>query len=236
MRLDKYISHALKLTRNDARQIIKSKVVKINDIVVTKNDYQLDIDKDIVKYFDKELIYQKFIYLMMNKPQGIISANTDNFHKTVIDLVRNDYPNYDLNPVGRLDIDTEGLLILTNDGKMLHQLTSPNKDTYKKYYVEVDGTFFEEEILAFKEGFELFDGNGKKYRIKPAILDIINPNTAYISISEGKYHQIKKMCLKFNKTVTYLKRVSVGKLILDESLKPGEYKELTTEEISLLKI
>ncbi len=171
---------------------------------------------------------------MLNKPKGYISATYDEKQKCVLDLIKG-YEKANLFMVGRLDIDTVGLLILTNDGPLAHKLTSPKKECFKKYYVEVDGEFSLDDIEKLKLGLDLYDGKGKAYHTKEAILEIISKDKVYISISEGKYHEIKKMCQKLNKEVTYLKRISMGNLVLDESLKEGEYRELTDLEVSMLK-
>lgn len=235
MRLDKYVRVALQTSRNEARQVIKNKTIKVNGEIITKNDYFLN-DNDSVTHNDKPLIYKKFIYLMMNKPQGYICAKEDKIHKVVIDLI-DDYNHNDLIIVGRLDIDTEGLLLLTNDGILCHMLTSPKKDCPKEYYVQTDIEFTDEDVLVFKEGVEIYETVDKPYKCKSASLEIDknDRHNAKITITEGKYHQVKKMCKSVGKTVTYLKRLKVNRLSLDEKLKPGEYKELTEEEIELLK-
>lgn len=234
MRLDKYVSTALGISRNDARQLIKKGEIKLELKTNIKNDNNINEINDIVYYNNKRLEYLKFVYLMLNKPQGYLSATYDKTEKTVLDLVP-EYNGYHLSMVGRLDKDTEGLLLLTNDGKLLHKLTTPKKDIYKKYYVEVDGVFNNEDIKVFENGMELHDAADVTYVTKKAILEIIEKNKAYVSISEGKYHQVKKMCLKVGKEVTYLKRVAMGDLKLDETLELGKYRLLTYEEIEYLK-
>ena len=236
MRLDKFISHALGLSRGDARSIIKKKQIKVNDKITQKNDYYLDDNNDVVKYNDEVIVYKEFIYLMMNKPSGYICATSDKIHKTVIDLLDGNYSKYELFPMGRLDIDTEGLVILTNDGTLAHNVLSPNKEVYKKYYCEVDLPFDEKDVIEFLKGMELYDGNGNLYTTKKAYLEIIDSNKAYVQICEGKYHQVKKMCLKVGKTVTYLKRVEMKNIKLDPTLGLGEYRELTSEEVNCLKL
>ena len=216
MRIDKFISRALAISRKDARDIIKSKRVKIGSRVALKNDWEVNCEDVFLD--DKKIEFKEFYYLMLNKPKGYISATYDEKQKCVLDLIKG-YEKANLFMVGRLDIDTVGLLILTNDGPLAHKLTSPKKECFKKYYVEVDGEFSLDDIEKLKLGLDLYDGKGK----------------AYISISEGKYHEIKKMCQKLNKEVTYLKRISMGNLVLDESLKEGEYRELTDLEVSMLK-
>lgn len=232
MRIDKFISRALAISRKDARDIIKSKRVKIGNRVALKNDWEVNCEDVFLD--DKKIEFKEFYYLMLNKPKGYISATYDEKQKCVLDLIKG-YEKANLFMVGRLDIDTVGLLILTNDGPLAHKLTSPKKECFKKYYVEVDGEFSLDDIEKLKLGLDLYDGKGKAYHTKEAILEIISKDKAYISISEGKYHEIKKMCQKLNKEVTYLKRISMGNLVLDESLKEGEYRELTDLEVSILK-
>lgn len=235
MRLDKYVRVALQVSRGEGRVAIKNKLIKVNGEIITKNDYFLK-DDDVVTYHDKPLIYKEYIYLMMNKPQGYICATEDSNHKVVLELIK-EYNINDLIIVGRLDIDTEGLLIITNDGILCHQLTSPKKDCPKEYYVETDNEFTAEDIRVFREGTTIYETIDKPYKCKSAILKIDKDNNknATIVITEGKYHQVKKMCKSVGKTVNYLKRIKVNKLILDKNLKPGEYRELTEEEIDLLK-
>lgn len=235
MRLDKYVRVALQVSRNEGRIAIKNKKIKVNHEIITKNDYFLK-ETDQVTYNDIPLIYKEYIYLMMNKPKGYICATEDSKHKVVLELLEG-YNVKDLIIVGRLDIDTEGLLIITNDGKLCHELTSPKKDCPKEYYVETDNEFTEEDVDKFKEGTIIYEGIDQPYKCKSAILKISKDNNcnANIIISEGKYHQVKKMCKSVGKTVNYLKRVRVNKLLLDNNLKPGEFKELSEEEVELLK-
>ena len=172
---------------------------------------------------------------MMNKPKDIISATEDNKTKTVVDILDEQERIFKPFPVGRLDKDAEGLMLLTNDGDLAHKLTSPKKDIVKKYYVEVFGTIEDMHITYFKEGVILDDG----YKCKSAILDILTSNEtgskAYIYITEGKFHQVKRMMKSIGCEVTYLKRLSIGELVLDENLKLGEYRYLTNQELKKLK-
>lgn len=234
MRLDKYLSHATGLTRSEVKTAVKQKRVKVNDKLVLKSDFFIDPNTDVVYLNGQKVEYKEFIYIMLNKPQGVISATRDTKYKTVIDLIADDYSNYDCFPMGRLDIDTEGLLILTNNGSLLHKVMSPKSEIYKKYYCEVEGEFNNRDINIFLEGFDILDGNDELYHTKKAYLEIIDTNKAYISICEGKFHQIKRMCEATNKKVTYLKRVEMKGITLDENLKPGEYRELTIDELNKL--
>ena len=232
MRLDKYLTYALSLSRNDSRKLIKSKRITVNDKEVSKNDLYLN-DGDYVKLDGEIIVYKEFIYLMMNKPSGYVCANTDNVHKTVFELIEG-FEKYNLFTVGRLDIDTTGLLLITNNGYFAHKLTSPKYECEKKYYVETDIDFEEEDIDKMLSGLTLYEEKDKPFVSKPAKLEIIDSNKGYITITEGKYHQVKKLCKACGKTVITLKRVSMGKLLLDEKLNLGEYRELTEEELDIL--
>ena len=228
MRLDKYVAECLNISRKDTKLIIKKKQIKINGEIVSKDDYNVK-ETDVVTYLDKELIYEQYIYLVMHKPKGYVSARVDNLNKTVMELVPNEYQKKDLTIVGRLDIDTEGVLLLTNDGALVHNLTSPNHDVLKTYYVEFSGSLTENAKELVLKGLEIDD-----YITKPAYLNILSENKAEITISEGKYHQVKKMFKKLGTTVTYLKRIKFDIITLD-NLSIGSLRKLTNEEINLLK-
>lgn len=233
-RLDKILSNMGYGSRRDVKKYIKEGLIKVNNETVLNSDYKLDPYEDIIFFKDEEVVYKKYIYLMMNKPQGLVSSTDDPLTKTVIDLLSDDYLIYNPFPVGRLDKDTEGLLIISNDGKMAHELLSPRKGVNKKYYVEVDGVIEEEHIIVFREGVVLDDG----YKALPAELEIIESSIfskAYVTIQEGKYHQVKRMFQSINMEVLYLKRISMGLLELDEALGKGQYRELREDELDLLK-
>ena len=232
MRLDKYLTYALSLSRNDSRKLIKSKRITVNDKEVYKNDQYLN-DGDYVKLDGEIITYKEFIYLMMNKPVGYVCANSDNVHKTVFELI-DGFEKYNLFTVGRLDIDTTGLLLITNNGSFAHKLTSPKYDCEKKYYVETDIDFEKDDIDKMLSGLLLYEEKDKPFVSKPAKLEIIEKNKGYITITEGKYHQVKKLCKACGKTVISLKRVSMGDLVLDESIELGKYRELTEEELDIL--
>ena len=178
----------------------------------------------------ERLIYREFVYLMLNKPQGCVSAVYDKKYPVVTEFVPEEYAHFEVYPVGRLDIDTEGLLILTNDGQFAHEMTSPKKDVYKRYFAVLDKPMEEKDVEIFAGGMEF-----KEFTAKSAKLEITeNPNEAYIEIAEGKFHQVKRMCERVGKTVTYLKRVAIGNLKLDKSLEKGEVRELTKDELDML--
>ena len=238
MRLDKFLANSGIGTRKEVKEILKNKKISVNDAFVKDGKIQIDEEKDIVKYEDNIIYYKSFVYIMMNKPAGVISATEDNHHKTVIDLLNNEYRTYDIFPVGRLDIDTEGLLLLTNDGVLSHNLLSPKKHVDKKYYVKIANSLSDDDIKMLENGIKLEEN----FVTKKAKVEIIcnnsekNENLAYITISEGKFHQVKRMFKAVNNEVLYLKRVKMGSLSLDEKLKLGEYRELTEEELNNLKV
>ena len=232
MRLDKYLSKAINVSRSDAQAIIKKGHVKVNHEIVSKKDFYINEDIDIIYYQEEKLEYHEFVYLMLNKPQGVVSAVVDNKDKTVVDLIKE---RKDVFPVGRLDKDTEGLLILTNNGSLAHTLTSPKNMVVKKYYVELQNDLKSDGIIAFKEGLTITDGKSETFVTKPAILEVITNNSCYVSITEGKFHQIKKMFHACNNEVLYLQRIAMGNINLDDQLKVGEYRYLTNEEVILLK-
>ncbi len=232
MRLDNFLNKALSVSRSEASKIIKDKKIIVNEKIVTKKDTYIDEQKDIIKYNGEIITYKEFIYIMLNKPKGYLSATKDGKEKTVIDLID---IKRDIFPVGRLDKDTEGLLLLTNNGKYAHYLTSPNHHVEKKYYVELEKDIKPEDIILFCEGLEIRDGKDELYMTKPAKLDVITNNSCYVYITEGKFHQIKRMFEKLDNKVTYLKRVKFGEIKLDETLELGQYRELTEEEIKLFK-
>lgn len=233
MRLDKFISTTTTLSRAEAKKIIK-KGILINDILIKSPDYKVDEINDQVIVNGNRLVYQKYVYIMMNKPKDTVSATEDAIERTVVDILRDEDRIHKVFPVGRLDKDTEGLMLLTNDGELAHKLISPKKDVEKKYYVEVSGELKNEHLKIIKEGVILEDG----YRCKPARLEILDSSEgnsrANIFITEGKFHQVKRMMKSLGTTVTYLKRLSIGSLKLDESLKLGEYRYLTDDELNKL--
>jgi len=229
MRIDKYISGCGYASRKDVKKLIKQGLVFIDGEVCKKPEEQTDEDS-IVEVDGERLIYREFVYLMLNKPQGCVSAVYDKKYPVVTEFVPEEYAHCEVYPVGRLDIDTEGLLILTNDGQFAHEMTSPKKDVYKRYFAVLDKPMEEKDVEIFAGGMEF-----KEFTAKSAKLEITeNPNEVYIEIAEGKFHQVKRMCERVGKTVTYLKRVAIGNLKLDESLEKGEVRELTKDELDML--
>lgn len=229
MRLDKYLADVLKISRQNAKKLIKDKEVLVNDNIVSNINIIIDEQKDCVIVNNQMLQYQKYIYLMMNKPKGYLSATFDNSNPTIIELVPQQFNFKDLSIVGRLDKDTEGLILLSNDGAFIHNITSPKKHISKKYYVEYSGVLLSDAVSYVENGIEIDD-----YKTLPGKLELIDSNKAYITIYEGKFHQVKKMFEKLNTKVEYLKRVQIGSLQLGD-LKIGEVKELTLDDLEKIK-
>ena len=231
MRLDKYLADCGAGTRSEIKKIIKSGVVQVLGVEKPKADLQIDPETAGVILWGKKLVYRKFIYLMMNKPQGYISATWDKKLPTVLDLVPEEYQHFEPFPVGRLDIDTEGLCLITNDGQLAHRLLSPVSHIPKIYTAQINMPATKEDIEAFKKGITLDDG----YLCKPALLEMMDDATSVrVTITEGKFHQVKRMFEACGKKVLYLKRIAMNQLLLDENLDLGEVRELTNEEILLL--
>lgn len=235
MRLDKMLVHVGYGSRKEVQKLIKSKKVSVNNKLVSQPDFNVKVEEDVVKVQEKPVIYKEFYYYLLNKPSGYISATEDPVDETVLDLLTIQDKNKGLFPVGRLDKDTEGLLLLTNDGKLAHDLLSPKKHVDKVYYAKVKGKVVEKDIEIFKEGITLEKGT----TYKPAKLEIITSDEdyseIYVTIKEGKFHQVKKMVHFIGKEVVYLKRIQMGELKLPPTIQLGEYRELTLEELSLFK-
>ena len=228
IRLDKFLADMGYGTRSEVKKEITKGNVKINGLPVRKPETKIDTEKDEVMYREQPAAYEKYEYYMLNKPAGVISATTDKKEKTVLDLI-GEKQRKDLFPVGRLDKDTEGLLLITNDGELAHRLLSPKKHVDKVYYVRVQGELAEEDIRRLAEGIDI----GEEKLTLPARLVIRKSgqfSEAEITIQEGKFHQVKRMFHALGKEVVYLKRLSMGTLVLDGNLKPGEYRKLTKEE------
>lgn len=230
MRLDRFISNCGYASRSEAKKLIKQGIVSVDGKIAKSADMNVSEDA-VVSVGQTKLRYRKYVYLMLNKPDGYVSATEDKKYPVVTELVGGEYSHFNVFPVGRLDIDTEGLLILTNDGSLAHELTSPSKNVYKRYFARLDKPAEASDIAEFKKGMEF-----KEFTAKPALLEITdNPNEVYIEIAEGKFHQVKRMCERVGKTVTYLKRVSIGDLKLDDTLELGEIRELTEDELKMLR-
>ena len=240
MRLDKLLAHTGFGTRKEVKKIIKDGYIEVNGDVVKNAGLKVDPDADDVRIGGERIYYEEFVYFMLNKPAGVISATEDYIHDTVLDLLEPADVVQEPHPVGRLDIDTEGLLILTNDGQLTHQLTSPKKEVDKEYYAIITGIVTEKDIVAFEEGLMIEDEDGD-FKSLPAKLEILdsdeedNTSEIKVTVQEGKFHQVKRMFKAVGKQVFYLKRLRMHTLELDESLPLGEYRRLTNEELELLK-
>ncbi|MET3196538.1 pseudouridine synthase [Bacillus sp. OAE603] len=234
MRIDKILANMGYGSRKEVKGLLKKGVVKIGDNIVKSPKEHVDLDNQVVSVNGEVVEYKEYVYLMMNKPPGVISSTEDSEHETVIGLLEYEDIIFEPFPVGRLDKDTEGLLLITNDGQLAHQLLSPKKHVPKKYFATIDGVVTEEDIKAFEKGVTLDDG----YETKPGYLTILTSgqeSEIELVIMEGKFHQVKRMFEAVGKTVTYLKRLEMGPLKLDETLELGEYRELTDEELELLR-
>ncbi|MBQ5152105.1 pseudouridine synthase [Macrococcoides caseolyticum] len=234
MRLDKFLGNHGFGTRKEVKLLVKRGAVKVNDVVVKKADIKIVPENDTVTVYDEVVMYEPFVYIMLNKPAGYISSTKDYKDETVLELIEG-FEHYDLHPVGRLDKDTEGLLILTNDGQFSHNVLSPRKHVNKTYFARVDGYVTDDTVELFKTGITLDDG----YKAMPAELQIISAgeiSEIELVIQEGKFHQVKRMFKAVDMTVIYLKRIKMGGLPLDESLTPGAYRKLTLEEINFVKM
>ena len=234
-RLDKIISNLGYGSRKEIKSLVKKGLVKVDGEIVKDNGLLIDPEKSVININGEDLFYREYIYLMMNKPDGVISATYDNREETVIDLLEVEHQVFNPFPVGRLDKDTVGLLLLTNDGELNHRLISPKWHVDKVYYAKIDKAVDEKDIEAFKNGITLDDG----YKCKEGKLEIISSSNegseVMVTIQEGKYHQVKRMFEALGKTVVYLKRTEFGGLPLDQELEEGEYRELTEDELALLK-
>ncbi|AMA74771.1 MULTISPECIES: pseudouridine synthase [Aneurinibacillus] len=234
MRLDKLLANMGYGTRKEVKKLCKSGAVKVDGEPVKDSSIHVNPDTQEVEIYGEIIQYREFVYLMMNKPQGVISATEDLVEETVVDLLDPEFYTFDVFPVGRLDKDTEGLLLLTNDGKLAHELLSPKKHVPKRYFARIEGRVTEADGAAFRAGVTLDDG----YKTLPAELTILSQGSVSeieLVIYEGKYHQVKRMFEAVGKKVVYLKRIAMGALQLDEALEPGEYRELTEAEVELLR-
>lgn len=230
MRLDKMLAHMNYGTRREVKELIRKGYVMVNGETITNDDYKVDEINDEVIIANEKVEYKDKVYIMLNKPDGYISATFDNHDPTVIDLI-DEYNYMDIFPVGRLDKDTHGLLLITNDGDLAHNLLSPKKHVDKKYFLKYEGHITDKAYKAFEEGIVLDDG----YKTMPAKLIDLGNNEANVIIKEGKFHQVKIMMERVGCKVTYLKRVEFGSLKLDDELEEGKYRLLTEEELNSLK-
>lgn len=234
MRVDKLLSNVGVASRAELKKYCKQGLISVNGKVINNPGVQVDSESDDIRFNGEKIVYREFVYIMLNKPDGYISATFDKYDPIVLDLIDQSYLVFEPFPVGRLDKDTEGLLVLTNDGQLAHRVLSPKKHVPKTYYAKIQGKVTEEDILAFEKGVILDDG----YETMPSQLKILKSDDMSeieLTIHEGKFHQVKRMFESVGKKVVYLKRLSMGKLKLDESLGLGEYRELTKEEVKLIE-
>lgn len=232
LRLDKFLADVGIGTRTQVKQMIRKGQIQVNGTVIKKPEYKIDAQKDRVAASGEELSYQKYRYFMLHKPAGCVCATEDRKEKTVLSLVPEEYRK-DLFPVGRLDKDTEGLLLLTNDGDLAHRLLAPKKHVDKTYYAKIEGQVTEQDVEAFREGIDIGDDK----LTMPAVLEILHSSDLseiQVTIQEGRFHQIKRMFEAVGKKVLYLKRLTMGPLHLDPLLGPGEIRPLTEEEVKAL--
>ena len=258
IRLDKYLADTGLGTRTEVKALVKNGAVSLNDMPVKDSSLKIDTETDIIQVHGKRIGYSEYEYYMLSKPAGIITASRDKKAKTVLDLIE-DKKRRDLFPVGRLDKDTEGLLLITNDGDMAHKLLSPKKHVSKTYIAFVSGEIPDNIYQLFKDGLDIGDDKKTKpaeLKLYPSISELCNVypdnmieekynliandtsdslNIFEITITEGRYHEIKRMFEAVGCAVVYLKRYSMGSILLDFSLQPGEYRILTDEELSKLK-
>jgi 16S rRNA pseudouridine516 synthase len=233
MRLDKLLAEAGIGTRSQVKAYIKKGLITVNQEKISKPEMKVDIENDIIQFNGVNVDYVQFEYIMLNKPKDCVSATVDNVSTTVIELIK-DKKRDDLFPVGRLDKDTEGLLIITNDGELSHNMLSPRKHVDKTYYATIDGIVNESDIEIFAKGLDI----GDEKPTLPANLKILKSDTISeieLTIQEGRFHQVKRMFEAVDKKVLSLKRIAMGSLMLDASLEPGEYRRLTKEELTILR-
>ena len=230
IRLDKFLCEMEVGTRSQVKDMVKKGQISVDGEVIKKADYKFEETTAKVYVNGKEVSYQKYFYYMLNKPAGVVSATTDNHDKTVLDLLKN-APGKELFPVGRLDKDTEGLLLITNDGELSHNLLSPKKHVDKTYLVKTAEMVTQDMVQALEKGVDI----GEEKLTLPAKVKQIDVREIELTITEGKFHQVKRMLKAVGNEVVYLKRLSMGSLKLDEELKLGEYRSLTESEIEALK-
>lgn len=227
MRLDKYISDCGVASRREIKQMIKTGRITLNGVVAATAEIKIDPEQAVVTVDGTALKYDKYHYFMLNKPAGVLSATDDGKQKTVLNLFLPEHKKFNLFPVGRLDKDTTGLLLITDDGDFAHKVISPKSEIFKVYHAHTRLPVNAADIAAFKQGVTLSDGT----LCLPAGLELCEDGSCLVTVMEGKYHQVKRMLASRGKPVTALKRLQIGDLKLDESLKPGEYRTLTADEL-----
>lgn len=227
MRLDKYLCDLGLASRKDVKTMIRGGRVTVNGAAAQKGEQKLDPDLDVVTLDGEILRYQMHHTFMMDKPEGVITATEDSRQKTVLDLLPAELRRLGLFPVGRLDKDTSGLLLLTDDGELAHRIISPKSGVMKRYWAQVDGVPDDEDVRSFRQGILLADGT----QCLPAELEISGGSECFVTVQEGKYHQVKRMLAACGKPVVRLRRLSIGALCLDETLGPGGFRKLSDEDL-----
>lgn len=232
MRLDKFLSATGTISRTEAKKAIRAKSVLVNGAVAKSAEMQIEPNQDEVIFLGEKIVYREFTYIMMNKPCGVVSATEDGSDTTVIDLLPSNIKTDKLFPCGRLDKDTVGLILITDNGALGHELLSPRSHVKKAYRFKSAEPISQEDAKRFEQGVVLADG----YVTKPAQIELFETrDEGIITLDEGKYHQIKRMLGALNNKIIYLERITFGPLILDAELQRGEWRYLTEEEIKLLK-
>lgn len=227
-RLDRFLSNQMNISRADAKELIKKRLVTVNGQTAKLFDMKIDPERDSVSAEGKEVVYRKHIYIMLNKPAGVICATKDRITETVLELIPPELRRQGLFPAGRLDKDTEGFALITDDGVFAHEILSPKKHVDKKYFAVLEKPAKESDAEAFAKGMEIDGGDV----CMPALLEITEkPTEVFITLREGMYHQVKRMAEAVGNRVVYLKRVSIGGLALDENLAPGECREILHNEM-----
>lgn len=229
MRLDKFLSNLKYGSRSDIKKLCKKNLIKVNGQVIKNSDIDINPLIDIVEVDGDIVFYKENITLMINKPAGYICSNIDEKYPSLLRLINEKYLRFDFKFAGRLDVDTEGLVILSTDGEIIHKITSPNKEMYKIYYVKTRIKLENENIL--ETSIKLLDGNNQEYITKGAKIAKISDYELLLSITEGKFHQVKRMLNYINNEVVYLKRIKIGNLSLPDDLGLGECKEITINDI-----
>lgn len=240
LRIDKYLADCGIGTRSEVKKYIKAKQITVNGEVVAKPEQKIDENIDVVCFKGQPISYEKYVYYLLHKPAGCVTAKQDNVHKTVMEYFPDDIRAKDIAPVGRLDLDTEGLLLFTNDGPLTHHLLSPTHHIPKTYYAVLDKEVPDEAVESFQNGVDI--GDDKPTLPAELVILPVSVNdagdrkySAELTIHEGRFHQVKRMFEAVGKKVVYLKRMSMGSLKLDETLTPGEYRRLTEAEIKELR-
>ncbi len=224
-RIDKILSSQNIASRSETKNMIKAGRIKADGITVKRADEKFDPETTVISVDGQTICFKEYLYIMMNKPAGVLSASNDRYAKTVIDLLPNELKRKGLFPAGRLDKDTEGLMLITDDGELAHKMLSPKNHVFKLYYAETDKILTDEDVKAFQSGIRYGD-----VICRSADMKIIGEKNAFVEICEGKFHQIKKMFASLGANVLYLKRIRIGEVSLDENLRPGEFRELTEQE------